>query len=95
VWTKEAYVLDCVVSFSSFIFVIVSSIYTMPRTKLTSAFKALKKAKEQETRSGKDGADGYLITGRHHRKDNSQWGKERGYNANAHDEAKPCTVQQK
>jgi hypothetical protein len=47
----------------------------MPRTKITSAFKAPRKVKEQEISSEKDEADGTVVTGRRHRKDNSEWGK--------------------
>jgi hypothetical protein len=49
----------------------------MPRTKITSAFKAPRKVKGQEISSGKDEADGTVVTGKRHRKDNSEWGKRR------------------
>ena len=50
----------------------------MPKTKLTSAFKAPRKAKEQDTRSEKDEAHVPILTGRRNRQDNSQRGKEKG-----------------
>jgi hypothetical protein len=43
----------------------------MPRTKITSVFKAPRKFKGQEISSQKDEADGTLVTGRRHRKENS------------------------
>ena len=39
----------------------------MPKTKLTSAFKAPRKAKEQDTRSEKDEAHVPILTGRRNR----------------------------
>jgi hypothetical protein len=47
----------------------------MPRTKITSAFKAPRQVTGQEGSSGKDEAEVLLVTGRRHRKDNSEWGK--------------------
>jgi hypothetical protein len=47
----------------------------MPRTKITSAFKAPRQVTGHEGRSGKDEAEVPLVTGRRHRKDNSEWGK--------------------
>jgi hypothetical protein len=47
----------------------------MPRTKITSVFKAPRQVKGQERSSEKDEADVSLVTGRRHRKDNSEWGK--------------------
>jgi hypothetical protein len=47
----------------------------MPRTKITSAFKAPRQVTGQERSSEKDEADVPLVTGRRHRKDNSEWGK--------------------
>jgi hypothetical protein len=47
----------------------------MPRTKITSAFKAPRQVTGKEGGSGKDEVEGPLVTGRRHRKDNSEWGK--------------------
>jgi hypothetical protein len=47
----------------------------MPRTKITSAFKAPRQVTGKEGSSGKDEVEGPLVTGRRHRKDNSEWGK--------------------
>jgi hypothetical protein len=47
----------------------------MPRTKITSAFKVPRQVTGQQGSSGKDEAEVSLVTGRRHRKDNSEWGK--------------------
>jgi hypothetical protein len=71
VWVR----LCCFLLFLFLCLCLNATVSTMPRTKITPAFKAPRLVTGQEGSSGKDEAEVPLVTRRRHRKDNSEWDK--------------------